>query len=320
MITVLYVNHAHSEVCGVHDMGRRHARIIASADDIDLDYVEINSMHAYDQAMAARDYDVAIINFMPGIMPWVNDAIKRHSAVRIAVIHNYQHDTIEQVAAQHHRVFDFVLALDPTLETTNPWVLTTDRPLPSTVPLALLADHPIRVGTFGFAFPHKNFPAVATEIADTLDEAVFDLHMPEAFFNGANGAQLYSDGILAAVKHALRDKPGIEIHYTNDHLSPEALVARLADNHVNCLFYVPGQHNAGLSSALDYLIAARRPIMVTDCAMFAHYSEAVAIYPQVRLREVLDAQAHWSAAVTRTYFAARERVAEQTADHLRRVA
>lgn len=319
MIEVLYVNHAHSEVCGVHDLGRRHARIIAAVEDVNLDYVEINDIGHYHREVESHEYDVVIVNYMPGIMPWVTEAIKRHGPVRIAVIHNYQHDTIEQVAADHHRLFDFVLALDPSLVTANPWVLVTDRPLPATVPPATLSAVP-RIGTFGFAFPHKNFPAVAAEVAATLDEAILDLHMPEAFFNGAGGGLLYTDGILAAIKHALRDKPGIRVEHTSGHLDPEALVARLASNHVNCLFYIPGQHNAGLSSALDYLIAARRPIMVTDCAMFAHYSEACATYPTARLADVLGALNWWTAAVTRTYIKASEAIGEQTADHLRRVA
>lgn len=319
MIAVLYVNHAHSEMCGVHDLGRRHARSIASADGIDLDYVEVNDIDHYHQAVEARRYDVVVVNYMPGIMPWVSRDIRRHDIPTVAVIHNYQHDTIERVAAAHHRLFDFVLALDPTLTTTKPWVLVTDRPLPATTPAPTLSEIP-RIGTFGFAFPHKGFPAVAAEVAATLDEAILDLHMPEAYFNGARGGPRHTAGILAAIEDALHDKPGITVNHTTDHLDPAALTARLAANHVNCLFYVPGQHNAGLSSALDYLIAARRPIMVTDCAMFAHYRQACAIYPDVRLGQVFDEQGHWTSAVTRTYIEASAAVGQQTAAHLRRVA
>jgi hypothetical protein len=319
VINVLYVNHAWSEVCGVHDLGKRHARLIALGEDIALSYVECNDMATYDRAMEDGDFDAVIINFMPGIMPWVTDAIKRHRATRIAVIHNYQHDTIDQVAADHHRLFDFMLALDPSLVATNPWVLVTDRPLPDTVRLGPLPDIP-RIGSFGFAFPHKNFQAVAAEIAVTLQVGVFDLHMPEAYFNGAGGQDLYTPGILRQIEEIFDGHPGLSVHHTAGHLTPDEVVARLAQNTVNCLFYVPGQHNAGLSSALDYLVAARRPVMVTDCAMFAHFDRACAHFPATRLREVLDDHRFWSQQVDAVYKDSSAAITEQTAAHLRRIA
>jgi hypothetical protein len=319
MIDVLYVNHAHSEICGVHDLGRRHARLIARSDDVDLDYVEVDDIAHYHRVMESRAFDAVIVNYMPGIMPWVTEAIKRHRATRIAVIHNYQHDTIDRVAAHHHRLFDFVLALDPGMHPTNPWVLTTDRPLPDTVGLDSLPDRP-RIGSFGFAFPHKNFPAVAAEIAATFDTATFDLHMPEAFFNGNGGRARYASEILRQIHDIFDGHPGLHVHHTVGHLTPDQVVRRLAGNTVNCLFYVPGQHNAGLSSALDYLIAARRPILVTDCAMFEHYRAGLAHFPATTLRDVIDDHDIWSELVSAVYAESADNVTEQTADHLRRVA
>jgi hypothetical protein len=318
MIDVLYVNHGHSEKCGVHDLGRRHARLIACCADVDLVYVEVDEIDAYYQAMETHDPDVVIVNYMPRLMPWATEAIRQHRATRIAVIHNYQSDTIDRVAAEHHRLFDFVLALDPGLHTTNPRVLTTGRPLPDTVRPGPLSTPP-RVGSFGYAFPHKGFPTVAAEIAATFDDAIYDLHMPEAHFNGKRGGERYTVEILRQIDGALGGKP-ITVHHTADHLEPDQLVARLAANTVNCLFYTPGQHNAGLSSALDYLVAARRPIIVTDCAMFDHYRAGVAHYPATRLRRVVHDLPFWTDQVRGLYDTAAGNVTAQTADHLRRVA
>jgi hypothetical protein len=205
------------------------------------------------------------------------------------------------------------------LVATNPWVLVTDRPLPDTVKLGPLPNE-TRIGSFGFAFPHKNFPAVAAEIAITCQVATFDLHMPEAYFNGAGGRELYAPGILRQIEDIFDGHPGLRIHYTRGHLEPDEVVARLAENTVNCLFYVPGQHNAGLSSALDYLVAARRPIMVTDCKMFEHFSRACAHFPETRLRDVLDDHRFWSQQVDAVYKDSSAAVTEQTAAHLRRIA
>ncbi len=196
--------------------------------------------------------------------------------------------------------------------------MTTDRPLPTAEVQPRLCDR-IRIGSAGFAFPHKDFPAVAREIAATLDDATFALHMPEAYFNGAEGRLLYTDGILSAIAAELADKPGLTLAFSDDYVTPETLVARLALNHVNCLFYVPGQHNAGLSSQLDYLVAARRPIMVTDCAMFMHYRHGLSVFPNIRLTQVLD---EYDVAATRAnalYTETVDRIRDQTAMLLGRI-
>lgn len=312
MIRVAYVNHGLSERCGVHDLGRRHAAAIQS-DRLDVRYVECNDMSQYGGAMATIKPDVVVINYMPGIMPWVQPSVQHKSHATVAVIHNYQADTVDNVAAEHMRCFDHVLALDPQLTTDNPRILVTDRPIPATCIELPELDHEPRIGSFGFAFPHKRFDAVAAEIA-TLDvPATYDLHMPEAFFNGREGAELYGPGIMASIEAELT--PEFSVHRTSDHLTPEQIVERLARNHVNCLLYEPGQHNAGLSSALDYLVAARRPILVTDCAMFRHLDYGLNFYPEVRLRDILDDYEPHQRVADTLYEWARRRIANQTAEH-----
>jgi len=316
---VLYVNHGHDERCGVHDLGRRHAAAITGP-GLEVTYTECNSITEYKTACVWAQPDVVIINYLPGIMPWVDVRVEHESHRTVGVVHNYQESTIGKVARDVYRMFDYVLALDPGLLTSNPKVLLTDRPIPaaSTVNPGPPGDGPVRVGSFGFAFPHKNFPAVAAEIALTVDEGVFDLHMPEAFFNGANGEPLYTADILAAIRAELR-KPGLELVYTSGHLPEQAIVDRLAGNHVNCLLYQPGQHNAGLSSALDYLVAARRPILVTDCNMFQHMARGLSFFPDVRLGDILDDWERYNQQADDLYNWASGRIQEQTLRQLERV-
>ena len=75
---------------------------------------------------------------------------------------------------------------------------------------------------------------------------------------------------------------------------------------------MPGQHNAGISSALDYLIAARRPILVTDCTMFGHARDYVSLYPGVRLGDIIDSWDEQQAAAGDFYRLATGKIRRQT--------
>jgi hypothetical protein len=281
---VLVVNHAHSHVCGIHDLGRRmYERLLASA-PIDAGYAEANDWDSYAVAVQLFNPAAIIVNYRQDLMPWwhVGNGIPTY-----AVAHQYEAATIDRCAAGLlGQGFDGVLALDPDITAADPRVHPIGRPLPATVEHRA-EDGPPRIGSFGFAFPHKGFAAVAAEVNDQLDEALYQLHMPEAFFNGASGAALYAPGIEQACREAIT-KPGIRLSVTTGHIGERELVFHLAANDVNCLFYVPGQPDAGLSSATDYLIAARRPMLLSDAAMFRHVKGPR--WPTTRLGAVLDDQ------------------------------
>jgi hypothetical protein len=120
--------------------------------------------------------------------------------------------------------------------------------------------------------------------------------MPEAFFNGVNGKVAFGPPILDRVHQQVAAKPGIVVDYTSDHIDDDSLVAQIALNDINALFYVPGQADPGLSSALDYLIAARRPTIVTDCAMFRYGrtpEATVAVWPDTSIGDMLDNYDYW---------------------------
>jgi hypothetical protein len=271
-MTVLVVDHGHSTRCGIRDLG------IRIADKLSAVHVDCNSMRDQATAVDVHDPSVVIVNYRPDLMPWWRPSMR---VPQFAILHNYGPDTVDARAADLlDRGFDQVLVLDPTVTPVDPRVHAVGRPLPpapsqfaETPP-----DHP-RIGSFGFAFPHKGFADVAAEAA-TIPDAVYALHMPEAHFNGGT---TWTDSILVDI-HARLD--GRHLEHTADELTPQQLIDRLAGNHVNCLLYTPGQPDAGLSSALDYLIAAGRPMLVSSATMFAAAQGHAAIWPDTRLTDM----------------------------------
>lgn len=284
MKRILVVNHAHSEVCGIHDLGKRMYGCLMRSNDLAVIYADCDSVTTFTTVVDLYDPDAVIINYRADLTPWATAPVDPPT---FAVLHQYEEATADARAGELLRYFDHVLALDPQLHPSSPRVHAVGRPIPETVDHDGEMAQPPIIGSFGFAFPHKGFGDVATEIVDQCPNAVFSLHMPEAFFNGAQGADLYAAGILADIEGKVSN-----LWYTNDHLAERDLVVNLAKNDVNCLFYAPGQPDAGLSSALDYLIAARRPMLVSEASMFrAAWNRP--IWPTVRLGDILKDYDHF---------------------------
>lgn len=277
---ILVVDHGHSTRCGIRDLGVR------IADRLDAVHVDVNNLVDYCLACAIYEPQAVIVNYRTDLLPWWRPT----QFSELAVLHNYGPTTVDARAAELLAAgFDHVLVLDPTVQPSDSRVHAVGRPLPPAPSLfaAEPPDHP-RIGSFGFAFPHKGFADVAAEVA-TIPDAVYALHMPEAHFNGVGGAPLYTEGILNDINGRL---DGHTLDHTAEELTPGALVDRLAGNMVNCLLYAPGQPDAGLSSALDYLIAAGRPMLLSDADMFV-VAEGQATWPEFRLAEVVDDLGFW---------------------------
>jgi hypothetical protein len=290
--TILVVDHDHTTVCGIHDLGLRLTHRLAELPNLNVVHIDCGDAETYGQAIGEHFPDVTIVNYRPDLMPWWQVA-PYGAETRVGVLHQYEAATADQRAtALLAHGFDYILALDPQLpvpyQLDGTRIVTVGRPLPIRSWNATRPQTPA-IGSFGFAFPHKGFGQVAREIANTLPAATYRLHMPEAYFNGARGQPLYTDAIIHDIESHLAHTD-IDVRHTADHLPERRLVDWLSANDVNCLLYQPGQPDAGLSSALDYLIAAGRPALISDCEMFRADLGTLARWPTFHLPDILD---HW---------------------------
>lgn len=299
MTRLLIVNHALSRVCGIHDLGLRIHRCLSASDKLDVDYAACANAIEFWSAASGGGYDAVIVNHRDDLTPWAATPLP---IPKIAVLHQYEEATADARASALTDRFDWVIALDPTLKPQHPRLIAVGRPIPDWVnPMFWgFPSHasPPGIGSFGFAFPHKGFADVAEEMADQCGDATYMLHMPEAYFNGAQGAPIFTDGIVKDCTERL--KAGQHLRVSTDHRPDRGVIAMLAGNEVNCLFYAPGQPDAGQSSALDYLIAARRPMLLSEASMFRSAWNAPR-WPATRLGDVLANYGHYQDAADRLY-------------------
>lgn len=285
MTDILVVNHGLHQVCGVHDLGRRLYHAIP--DSIASVYVEGNDAADLVTWISSVMPRVVLVNYRADLMPWMDAAIGQASGpLCVAVAHNYEPHTLAALHQRHQQVgFDLTLALEPQ-SADVPGVVWSGRPMPPPTRIEIPAAQSVTVGSFGFAFGHKRFDLVAREVAALGEPAVLRLHAPTAHFGGSDEQ---TEAVVASVRAELVGSD-VTLSATFNHHGSHSLVDMLARCHVNCLLYDPGQPDAGLSSALDYLLAAGRPILVSEASMFRHALPAALTWPEHRLVDVLADQ------------------------------
>lgn len=282
MTKVLYINHGHGNRCGVWNYGWRHYQTLQDDAHFQFAYAEVCQESDFEAAYLQHRPDVMIFNYAHIVMSWVGPQIARYPGVKFTMQHNYEQSTLEAIHGGYNGIFDYVCVLDPTVTPIPGKVFALSRPIPQyTAYHGFDPTGEIQIGSFGFALHHKQFPVLMKEINDTLDHAVLNLHMTEGRF-----AAGFTAGILDAVQAQIT-KPGIRLNHTSDYISEDEVVERLGQNHINALFYSWPPENAGLSSSTDFMIAAQRPMLLSDCAMFNHVRRGSFLYPNVSFPDIL---------------------------------
>lgn len=281
MKKVLYVNHGIAEACGVRDFGLRHADALRGSDLYELHYIEPSDAESYSRSYDEVQPDVVMFNYMELVLPWVNSReVLVRPAKRVVVQHLFEEATASAIMDSYGNRFNYMVCLDPTLRTSDRRIFPMHRPIPASPEMVELPLTHVSVGSFGFGLPHKQFPLIMREINASFDNAVFNLHMTVGHFTGD-----HTDGILAACRAEIT-KPGITLNHTSDYRPEAQIVEALSRNHINALFYSLDQTSAGQSSSLDYLIAAKRPILLTECPLFDHVDTG-ARYPQGSMKAIM---------------------------------
>jgi hypothetical protein len=285
-VKIVVVDHDHSAACGVRDLGGRMARRLDATRILTNDPAPLIGL----------DVDLLICNYhVAPIMPWLVPSLPSLPGIKAAILHDYTPATVAAKAAVRlAEGFDRVLVLDPDIQPADPRVIVASRFLPERVEPQPLPDDEIRVGSFGFAMGHKGFGDVAAECVNLAEAAgrpvVYRLHAPAAHFVKAAD--------VAAGCRSILDGTAVRFEYTADHRPEGEVVDWMAGNHVNCLLYDPLVAWSGLSGALDYALAARRPILGSQSAMFRHGGQAVAQWPGHTLGDVLARETYWCDRVT----------------------
>ena len=274
--------------CGVGQIGNLLGQTLKQHQlyDFNLLYADSIAEVISHLELTSYSYDAIIYNYHPGSVPWMANLGLRKSHPHIKHIRIW-HDSNIHVADQwinktvtppklndnpnswnysNDPNWEYLLMFDPTVQ-GNDYVFITNRIIPNcpTVEYTEL-EKPI-IGFQGFGFAHKGIEKIAHQVVKEFDEAIIRLHIPNALYGDSLGHN--AQARVEAVRKIVSKKPGIEVVASFDMMDIQTIINVLAQNTINCYFYdyVDG---AGLSSSIDFALAARRPIASSKSHQMRH--------------------------------------------------
>lgn len=249
MKSVLIAN-SYNEKCGVHQYGLNLASILRKSDKL---HVTHDAFHSAEQFLTyARGNDVVIYNWHPSTMPWLTQGVV--DELRVSNGFNAPVEQCMIVGHDHYRTFNGVLNLDCDCmkELERPILQVANLPEPEE----------LTVGSFGFAFDFKNFDTIPKLVAEQLPNARLRMHLTPHPQGDSQGR------IIQLVRESC-EALGLKYELTNKFIDGEDLVRFLAGNSINVFLYPPSK-GRGISSSIDFALAAGRPFALSDSEMFRH--------------------------------------------------
>lgn len=272
---VLFINHPEQQ-CGVHQYGRNVANQLQAIPGLRLAYREVSTAEQFFSARSAVTPQAVIFNHYPATMTWLTPEVAAMvKEPRLGFLHEMTQQAVDEATSE---LFDWHLVSDPTIRTSRPDVFLSPRLLPDFCNYQPLPAKPT-FGSFGFGIATKGFEEVIDRIHEEYDEARIILRMP---FNDVVDPRGMHHALATAQRCRQRvRKPGIALDIHHDFLPAPDLLQFLAANTANVFLYDESLHR-GISSVLEFAIAARRPLIINDCAMFRHVSSQV---PNISIRK-----------------------------------
>ncbi len=228
------------QCCGVADYGRRLFAILK--DHLNITLCETN------EQPDDTGYDVLLYNYHYATIPFV----KKESIKQVVLFHeahlNFQPDVVVNVAE-------------------------LPRPLFENINLPTFKNEITIIGSFGFGFPDKNFPGIATLVKQQFENAIIRLNIPFAEYGDKFG---YLAKQEVEKCREILEGTNIELMVTHEFMAHETLLQWLNQNDINVFLYNPSQ-GRGISSATDYALSARKPIGVSSSEMFRHLPKEICL-------------------------------------------
>ena len=261
---ILIINSIEKQ-CGVYQYGLAMFKQLTMPNT--FEYVEVGSQRQLLDHMKSKTYEACILNYHAALFPW-------WTPLNMKTYYIY-HENIP---------FDpiYTLDSDPTRSNGIP------RPVSQVIAIPQYNKIPT-FGSFGFGFETKGFERIISMVQSQYDIATIRLLIPFSYYGDQNGARANQIAIRC---RSLITKQGIKLLILHDFLPETDLVNFLASNDLNIFLYDQMLHR-GCSSVIDYALAAKKPIAISDCDMFRHiYSDQICAYKRSLSDIIKDGDTH----------------------------
>lgn len=255
-----------SKICGVQNFGLRT-----------FNFLKELGHHSYtytDSSLPAEKPDAIIFNWHIATMSSLKaenvQSLQGHG-IKVGIIpHNENHPNPE--------VFDFILHdncdfADNDREIGLPRVIMPFEPKSAPIPKS--------VGTFGFAFSHKNWEGLAQKIDKEYGkEGILRIKATPY-----PGYEWYHKLVIDWIK----DNTSIQLDINEEFATNEQVIEWLSLSEINAFPYIQHPDSKGQTTVIDFALASKRPLCISDSALFNHIRHIPKIsFNDNSFREVID--------------------------------
>ena len=283
--TILFVTHRKKQ-CGVYEFGLNTYHAISKSQKYSFVHAACESEVELHKAIQEHQPSIIIYNYHPAVMPWLCTKVAKGvyknnvaglNVTQVGIIHEATQEVADTATAYRNKfilggsekrinaLFDYYVAADPTLLLKNPFVFKSGRLIPAYENNKPLPTIPT-IGSFGFATPNKGFVKLVQKVTQDFKEAVVRLNIPFAAFGDKEGKN--ASAIAEQCKKVVIGT-NIKLEITHDFMDHTQLLDFLASNSMNVFMY-EDKSGRGISSAVDFALAVKRPVAVSHCPMFRH--------------------------------------------------
>ena len=265
---ILFLNSVDKE-CGIYQFGLNIAKVITSYNFkyITASYSELVDMGSLNQDINRIHPDIIILNYVHLKHHWLLSCNINTPIIFIDIIH----EKPEYVNYRQNNVFKSHIIATPSIDGLglDSSFFSLPRLLPEFNTETYIEQSIPSIGCFSFGIIDRGW-IQAIDIANRdFTKAVIKFHMP---FNRI----VDPDGKIHALKTAeiCRNrylKNGITLEIDHTFLPAEEVVRKLGQNTINIFLYHP-KENKGVSSSIDFALAAKRPIAINSSPMYSHLS------------------------------------------------
>jgi len=261
-VQILMLNSAKKR-CGVYQYGNNIFTEISKINNLNSKIVDVANEHEYQKAVYQYKPEAVIFNYYPATMPWLNSTItKSLNSKKLGILHEMNERIVSEL---NNELFDMHIVPDPTLNSNRKDVFQAPRLVKNYCNYFPEPEIPT-FGSFGFGFANKGFERIIDLVQDEYDIANIKFLMPFNEVVEKNGN--YAREVAEKCRERVRKK-GINLIINHDFLAEKDLIDSLAQNTANIFLY-DERIAKGISSVLEYAIAARRPLIINKCPMFRH--------------------------------------------------
>jgi len=278
------------EACGVGLYGKLWTDVLIKLEKYDFNVLYSDSTIETYETIKNLSPEVVFYMWHGNVNTWMGDPIFRNNFPNIkhvAILFDVQQREVDLFnPILHSGGIPYALVPNPTIF-GNKRVFVTNKLLPPSPTIDYVESSIPIIGFQGFAFSHKGIARLSKIVNEEFDECIFRLHMPPSWYMDRDGYHINER--INEVSNIIK-KPNIRVEFSHHMMNTQELVNWLSQNTINCYLYnYPSP--AGLASAPDYALSAKRPIAVSNNHMlknFFHCSPSVVVNEPHTLKEIIS--------------------------------